>query len=127
MTWSVPAGWIFDGASALQSKFLTAAHTLEEPQVIIYDRKPPSLVNGAYGPAGYRIRYIQGFLDADNLPVTQRFIADLSIKWPVGNITAGEFSTALTNFRLAFAAGTTAGTFGGDLFTLHFLPTTVTP
>jgi hypothetical protein len=81
---TVPGTWTKDGnANQNQTIYRVSGHTVQENYLVIFDRKVPSLVNGSFTKPSVRVRIIRSFLDADNVPLTQKAVVDINISWPL--------------------------------------------
>lgn len=81
---TVPGTWTYDGsANQNQSIYRVSGHTVQENYLVIFDRKVPSLVNGSYTKPSVRVRIIRSFLDADDVPLSQKSVADYNLSWPL--------------------------------------------
>lgn len=81
---TVPGTWTYDGsANQNQSIFRVTGHTTQENYLVIFDRKVPSLVNGAYTKPSVRVRIIRTFLDTNSVPLDQKAVVDINISWPL--------------------------------------------
>lgn len=81
---TVPGTWTYDGsANQNQSIYRVTGHTTQENYLVIFDRKVPSLVNGSYTKPSVRVRVIRSFLDADDVPLSQKAVCDVNMSWPL--------------------------------------------
>lgn len=85
----LPVGWSEYGRNGPNSvTFLRPGHTVQEPRLAIVDRKPAVANGNGFSVPSYRVRLIDGHLDADGAPLKERSIVDLTIRQPVNATTA---------------------------------------
>lgn len=84
MAFTVPATWRFYGASSdgSQVTFTRPGHTVQEPRLAIVDRKIGVFDSNRqrWSTPEYRVRVVDGVLDADGNPDPTRTIADLTCR-----------------------------------------------
>lgn len=75
---------IYDGASSADSvSFQLPGHTRSSPHFVIFDRKVPTAQSTM---AEYRIRVIQGFLDAEGGRVKNRAVLECTSRIPLDGV-----------------------------------------
>lgn len=82
---AVPGTWTFNGTAnnSQQSVYKVTGHTTAENYLVIFDRKVPSLVNGALTKPSVRIRIIRSFVNGSGVPLSSKAVTDLQQSWPV--------------------------------------------
>lgn len=82
--YSPTADMIYDGASSADSvSFQLPGHTRTKPHFVMFDRKVP---NARSTMAEYRIRVIQGFLDAEGARVDNRAVLECVNRIPLDGV-----------------------------------------
>lgn len=80
----LPTGWLEYGRNGSDSvTFVRPGHTVEAPRLAIFDRKQPVANGNGFSIPQYRIRLIDGHLDADGLPLKERSIVEVVIRHPL--------------------------------------------
>lgn len=94
----LPTGWKeFSRSGSDSITFIRPGHTAAAPRLAIFDRKVPTPVSGNTAPVGqYRLRLIDGHVDSEGVPLSQRSIVEINIRQPSGFATTavGESITA---------------------------------
>lgn len=83
--YTLPIDWSEFGRNGSDSvTFLRPGHTVKEPRLMIVDRKAPSVTGqGGFSVPTYRVRFIDGHVDVDGVPVKERSIVEINIRQPV--------------------------------------------
>jgi len=86
MALAIPAGYTLQSQEKDTVTFVAdATHSVEQPHLVIVDRKIPTFSNGGtLSQPTYRIRVIRGNLDADSNPIANRTLVECSFKWIAG-------------------------------------------
>lgn len=80
----LPVGWSEYGRDGNNSvTFLRPGHTVQAPRLAIFNRKPPVANGNGFSVPTYRVRLIDGHVDADGAALRERSILDLTIRQPV--------------------------------------------
>lgn len=76
----IPANWKFDGSKDADTvRYLLPGHSVQTPHFAILDRKVPVAAGGV---PQYRIRFFEGFVDADGVTISTRNTVELTCRWP---------------------------------------------
>lgn len=113
MSHVLPSGWVEFGSNGDNSvTFLRPGHTVTEPRLAIFSRKPAvAQANGNFSVPEYRVRLFDGHVDTDGLPKKDKAIVEVVIRLPVGDdATPTETSLAALAAMLADAAFVTNAT-----------------
>lgn len=79
---------IYDGASSADSvSFQLPGHSRTTPHFVIFDRKVPAARSTM---AEYRIRVIQGFLDAEGARIDNRAVLECTNRIPLDGVGVAE-------------------------------------
>lgn len=79
---TIPATWRFNGsANKDQTSFLLAGHSVKAPRIALFTRSVPSST-GSEVPS-YKVKFVEGQLDADGNPIVTRTNAEFSVRWPL--------------------------------------------
>lgn len=79
---TTPATWRFNGsASKDQTSFLLAGHSVKAPRIALFARSVPSST-GSETPS-YKVKFVEGQLDASGNPIATRTNAEFSVRWPL--------------------------------------------
>lgn len=89
MSFNVPATWSFYGSSADGNSitFVRVGNTVAEPRLMVINRTPPvfNARAGTWSVPTYRVRVIDGVLDADGKPDPTRTLSDCTFRSSVGS------------------------------------------
>jgi hypothetical protein len=86
---TVPGTWTYDGsANANQSTYKVSGHTSVENYLVIFDRKPLTVVNGIFSKPSVSVRIIRSFVDSDGAPFSQKAVARFTLDWPAAAAAA---------------------------------------
>lgn len=106
MGFQVPADWVFQ-SSANNGNSVTytlPGHTTQEPKIAVFSRVIPSYsAKTGWTVPSYRVRVIEGVLDADGNPVETRTTVDATFRSSMsGGQTKGQ--SVVDNFKLIVGA-----------------------
>lgn len=111
---TVPGTWTFNGANgANQTSFRVSGHTTAENYLVIFDRKPQSVVNGSFTKPAMRTRIIRSFVDTDGKPLASKAVVDVNISWPV-EAAASDVKAMVTLLGTIFGDAEIASDFVDD-------------
>lgn len=114
----LPVGWSEYGRDGNNSvTFLRPGHTVQAPRLAIFNRKPPVANGNGFSVPTYRVRLIDGHLDADGVAMRERSILDLTIRQPVD-----ASATAITTSLSALAAMLSDAAFVDDATVDYMFP-----
>lgn len=101
--YQLPVGWSEFGRDGSNSvTFLRPNHTVQEPRLMIVNRKPPVANGNGFSVPTYRVRLIDGHVNSDGEALRERTILDLTIRQPVdASLTPVETSIAALSTILA--------------------------
>lgn len=79
-----PTDMVYDGASSADSvSYQLPGHSVTTPHYMIIDRKVP---HARSTTAEYRIRIIQGFLNAEGQRVNERAVLEMTCRRPITGV-----------------------------------------
>lgn len=80
-----PIAWAQYAANGDSVTFVRAGHTVTKPSLALFTRKAP-IPNGqgGYSVPTYNVRFINGHVDANGVPLKERSIVEINVRHPVG-------------------------------------------
>lgn len=82
--YTLPAGWYIYSQTADSVTVARPGHTVSAPRLVIFDRKVPTLnPQGTFSVPTYRVRFIDGHVDGDGIPLREKSLVELTVRNPL--------------------------------------------
>lgn len=125
MGFKVPADWVFQ-SSANNGNSVTYAlpgHTTQQPKIAVFSRVIPSYsAKTGWSVPSYRVRVIEGVVDADGNPIETRTTVDATFRCSMSG-GATKAQDVVDNFKLIVSANG----FASGVFVEQSFPTPAAP
>lgn len=101
---TLPIGWYIFSQTADSVTVARPGHTVSEPRLAIFDRKVPVQGPNGFSVPTYRVRLIDGHVDAEGAPIKEKSLVEVTIRNPLSvNGTSVTASIAAVATMLADA------------------------